>query len=51
MVLAEGEEGSDKFLIAYIVRNGARTRKEMREELKKRLPFYMIPSYFVFLSE
>ncbi|XP_049804567.1 uncharacterized protein LOC126248021 isoform X1 [Schistocerca nitens] len=49
-VLALGEEGSDKFLVAYIVPEGKTSRKAVRAALKKRLPFYMIPSKFFFLS-
>jgi len=50
VVVVNGEEGEDKFLVAYIVPEGGTTKKEVRAALKKRLPFYMIPSYFVFLS-
>ena len=50
VVLVMGAEGEDKYLVAYIVPQGEATRKEIRAALKKRLPFYMIPSYFVFLS-
>ncbi|KAK3605427.1 hypothetical protein CHS0354_007509 [Potamilus streckersoni] len=50
VVLVKGEEGQDKFLVAYIVPEGQTTKKKIREALKLRLPFYMIPSYFVFLS-
>ena len=51
VVLVKGEEGEDKFLVTYIVPEGKTTKKAIREELKKRLPFYMIPSYFVLLSK
>lgn len=51
VVIAEGQEGEDKYLIAYIVQDGTHSKKDFRAELKKRLPFYMIPTYFVFLSE
>ncbi|XP_076468299.1 uncharacterized protein LOC143299079 isoform X1 [Babylonia areolata] len=50
VVLVRGEEGEDKFLVAYIVKEGQTSKKEIRGELKRRLPFYMIPSYFVFLD-
>ncbi|RDD46798.1 Linear gramicidin synthase subunit D [Trichoplax sp. H2] len=50
VVIPQGEEGSDKFLVAYVVPEGKTTRKEIREALKKRLPYFMIPSYFVFLA-
>ncbi|XP_066999059.2 uncharacterized protein [Anabrus simplex] len=49
-VLAIGEEGSDKSLVAYIVPQGNTSRKEVRAALKRMLPFYMIPSKFVFLA-
>jgi acyl-CoA synthetase (AMP-forming)/AMP-acid ligase II len=51
VVLVKGEEGEDKFLVTYIVPIRETTKKEVREALKKRLPFYMIPSYFVFISK
>ena len=51
VVLVMGEEGEDKYLVAYVVpENGDVTKKEIRAALKKRLPFYMIPSYFSLLS-
>ena len=50
VVIVCGEEGEDKFLVAYIVKEGQTSKKEIRGELKRRLPFYMIPSYFVFLD-
>ncbi|XP_033112958.1 linear gramicidin synthase subunit D-like isoform X1 [Anneissia japonica] len=50
VVLVQGAEGEDKFLVAYVVPEGKTTKKEVRAELKTRLPNFMIPSYFVFLS-
>lgn len=50
LVLVKGAEGEDKFLVSYIVPKGQTTKKEIRTALKQRLPFYMIPSYFIFLS-
>lgn len=50
VVLVRGDEGDDKFLVAYIVCERETTKKEVRAELKKRLPFYMIPSYVLFLQ-
>ena len=51
VVLVLGEEGEDKYLVAYVVpKNIYVTKKEIRAALKKRLPFYMIPSYFSLLS-
>jgi len=49
-VVVEGDEGRDKFLVAYIVPEGKTSQKEVRAALKKRLPLYMIPSIFVFLE-
>lgn len=50
VVVSVGSEGDDKQLAAYIVLNENVTRKQMRADLKKRLPFYMVPNYFIFLS-
>ncbi|PSN49701.1 hypothetical protein C0J52_05337 [Blattella germanica] len=49
-ILEKGEEGTDKYLVAYIVPEGKTTQKQIREALKKRLAFYMIPSRFVFIE-
>jgi acyl-CoA synthetase (AMP-forming)/AMP-acid ligase II len=49
-ISVEGDEGSDKFLVAYIVSEGKVTQKEVRDALKNRLPFYMIPSKFIFID-
>lgn len=38
--------GEDKQLAAYVVLKEAKTKKELRAALKRRLPFYMIPTYF-----
>ncbi|XP_065204923.1 uncharacterized protein LOC135834874 [Planococcus citri] len=48
-----GEEGSDKFVAAYIVLNEGYSKNVdyLRSKLKGQLPFYMIPSQFVFLSK
>ena len=50
VILVEGAEGDDKFLVAYVVAEGQTTKREIREALKRILPFYMIPSYFIFLQ-
>jgi len=50
VVLVEGEEGDDKFLVSYIVPATQTTKRDIREALKKILPFYMIPSYFVLIQ-
>uniref|UniRef100_A0A915Q4E9 Carrier domain-containing protein n=1 Tax=Setaria digitata TaxID=48799 RepID=A0A915Q4E9_9BILA len=49
VVLSVGAEGEDKQLAAYVVLKENITRKQMRADLKKQLPFYMVPNYFVFL--
>ncbi|XP_064637306.1 uncharacterized protein LOC135493708 isoform X2 [Lineus longissimus] len=48
--LVEGDEGEDKLLIAYVVPEGSTSKKALRAALKRVLPFYMIPSYIVFLE-
>lgn len=52
-VLSIGEEGSDKFLAAYVVLNEGfpKSANNIRSKLKFMLPFYMIPSQFVFLEK
>ncbi|ASS74693.1 hypothetical protein CIG75_06710 [Tumebacillus algifaecis] len=51
VVLAR-EDGGDKYLAAYIVPTGADapTSAELRNDLKDKLPIYMIPSAFVMLD-
>ncbi|KAL4002395.1 thioester reductase domain protein [Acanthocheilonema viteae] len=49
VVISVGSEGEDKQLAAYVVLKENVTRKQMRADLKKQLPFYMVPSYFVYL--
>lgn len=59
LVVADGDAAdTDKTLVAYLVcqasaleSNGpGAVRKAIRAKLKKRLPFYMIPTYFAFLD-
>ena len=50
VVIVMGEEGEDKYLVAYVVPEGKTSKKDIRAALKRRLPFYMIPSYLVLLS-
>ncbi|CAG2246848.1 unnamed protein product [Mytilus edulis] len=47
VVLVKGQEEKDKFLVAYLVQEEQTTMKEIRDSLKRRIPFHMIPSYFV----
>ncbi|XP_076821581.1 uncharacterized protein LOC143468326 isoform X2 [Clavelina lepadiformis] len=50
VVLALGDEGQDKQLVAYIVAEDKVTKREIKADLRKKLPFYMVPSYFMFLK-
>ncbi|KAI6233005.1 Fatty acid synthase [Aphelenchoides fujianensis] len=43
--------GEDKQLAAYIVLRQAISRKNVRAEMKRLLPFYMIPKYFIFMEK
>ncbi|XP_076070736.1 uncharacterized protein LOC143042345 [Mytilus galloprovincialis] len=47
VVLVKGQEEKDKFLVACLVQEEHTTTKEIRDSLKQRIPFHMIPSYFV----
>ncbi|NOQ70407.1 MAG: amino acid adenylation domain-containing protein [Crocinitomix sp.] len=48
IVLAEGINGEDKILCAYIVLSNTFTASELRELLARKLPGYMVPQrYFV----
>lgn len=44
------KEDKDKYLCGYIVKNNELTNKEIKEYLKKELPEYMIPTYFMDLE-
>uniref|UniRef100_A0A914MEY8 Fatty acid synthase n=1 Tax=Meloidogyne incognita TaxID=6306 RepID=A0A914MEY8_MELIC len=51
-VISIGNEGEDKQLAAYIVlRDKQITRKQLRAQLKRVLPFYMMPQYFIFMEK
>ena len=52
VVLALGENGAEKRLVAYVVaaQEGVKAG-ELREELKQRLPQYMMPAAIVMLDE
>lgn len=50
VVMAVGEEGEDKQLVAYVVAEEGTTKKLIKGQLKLKLPFYMIPSRFMFLE-
>jgi amino acid adenylation domain-containing protein len=54
VVAVGGDEGGEKRLVAYVVRDeeaGEVGRREWREELKGRLPEYMVPGVYVELGE
>jgi polyketide synthase PksJ len=51
VVAKEGEEGGDKYLIAYLIAGDTLDFAMLREYLSNRLPQYMIPAHFVKLSE
>ncbi|MCP3742746.1 amino acid adenylation domain-containing protein, partial [Rossellomorea sp. BNER] len=47
VVLADNHDNKEKYLCAYIVGNGKVDTAQLRDSLKKSLPHYMVPSYFV----
>uniref|UniRef100_A0A915CXH4 Fatty acid synthase n=1 Tax=Ditylenchus dipsaci TaxID=166011 RepID=A0A915CXH4_9BILA len=49
-VISIGAEGEDKQLAAYMVLRENVSRKILRADLKRRLPFYMVPQFFVFIE-
>jgi amino acid adenylation domain-containing protein len=54
IVIARGDKNNNKYLCAYIVVDSEDKNKiltEVRESLKKELPNYMMPSYFVKLDK
>mgnify|MGYP002402893047 CR=1 FL=1 len=46
-----GEEGEDKFLVAYVVLEPSVRPRKLRKALKARLPHYCIPAFIVPLAE
>lgn len=46
-VMAKEDENRDKYIVAYIVKDGTLEEKEIRDYLAERLPHYMIPTYYV----
>lgn len=50
-VVIDREEEGNKYLCAYLVMESELSAGKLREELKKSLPDYMIPSYFITLTE
>ena len=53
VVIVQGEEGEDKFVIAYIVltKNKEATCRNVRLALKAKLPHYMVPAFLVDMEE
>jgi len=53
-VIVQGDEGDDKFVIAYIVlmhNNPEATCRNVRLALKRKLPHYMVPAFLVDMDE
>ncbi|QOR34872.1 amino acid adenylation domain-containing protein [Clostridium sp. 'deep sea'] len=50
-VVIAKQEADSKYLIAYLVSDYEYSTPELRESLKKDLPDYMIPSYFIRLPQ
>jgi len=53
-VIVQGEEGEDKFVIAYVVLmkdNAEATCKNVRLALKAKLPHYMVPAFLVDMED
>ena len=51
VVVALGEGGEEKRIVAYVVADEGVNARELRKELKQRLPDHMIPSAIVLLDE
>ncbi|MES1159949.1 MAG: amino acid adenylation domain-containing protein, partial [Bacteroidota bacterium] len=51
VVLAKGSADADKILVAYLVSKTTLSTSDIRSRLKKLLPGYMIPGYFVQLEK
>lgn len=47
VVLNRDEKDEQKYLCAYLVLDKKNTKEEIRKNLEKELPYYMIPSYFL----
>ncbi len=50
-VVKDWGEGANKYLCAYYVACSGIDEEVLRGQLSKRLPAYMVPSYFVYMSE
>jgi amino acid adenylation domain-containing protein len=53
VVAAQGDDGSERFLAAYVVETapGAFVEEQARRTLRERLPEHMVPSFFTVLPE
>ncbi len=51
VVIAREESSGDKFLFAYYISDKKYSASEIRNELKKSLPNYMLPSYYMRVEE
>lgn len=51
-VLSIGEEGTDKYLMGYVVleEEAKLTVSSLKQRMKLKLPFYMVPPFFYFLD-
>ncbi|MBE6048246.1 MAG: amino acid adenylation domain-containing protein, partial [Clostridium sp.] len=50
-VIVKEDENNEKYLCAFIVYNDEGSEKKLKKYLRKTLPKYMIPSYFVTLDK
>ncbi|MGM1356080.1 amino acid adenylation domain-containing protein, partial [Bacillus cereus group sp. BceL302] len=51
VVLAGDHDNKEKYLCAYMMGNGKIDTMRLRSSLKKSLPHYMVPSYFIQIEE
>ncbi|PFZ35429.1 non-ribosomal peptide synthetase, partial [Bacillus wiedmannii] len=51
VVLAGDHDNKEKYLCAYMMGNGKINTMRLRSSLKKSLPHYMVPSYFIQIEE
>jgi amino acid adenylation domain-containing protein len=50
VVVSRESSSNEKILVAYVVPNQTISSRELRHDLKKKLPDYMVPSIFVMLE-
>ncbi len=51
VVIDRTDKTGSKYLCAYLVTNSNLTVKDLRENLSKKIPDYMIPSFFIYLKK